>query len=353
MRIFTKPWYYILYVLVILVCLRSFVFDWVVKINDQVSILKWDSVQKFYSQLSKVDRFELKLYTTYRGIKLNDIKPWKYDFEKQTSIKKLISKLKDGPDQKYLHLTLLEGRSKYDIDSFLQEKGYINKGEYIDYVGNEKYISRYQQSFEFLENSQADSQLKSLEGFLYPETYFVDPQKDIVDQLVYSQLKTFKNKIYSKYLTGGKIDELNSRLRKDNFSKIQMDLYKVLKLASIIEKEESNNKNKDLIAGIFLNRLEKGMKLGADISLCYGLKESYDNCDVKTIVQNLDDKSNKHNTRERHWLPPSPIANPSLSSIQAVLNYRHTDYYYYLHDRQGRIHPSKNIQGHNFKKSKY
>ncbi len=68
-------------------------------------------------------------------------------------------------------------------------------------------------------------------------------------------------------------------------------------LASIIEKEERYGPNRPTIASVFFNRLETGMRIDADISLCYGLGKGYENCTPEVIVENLYDASNVYNTR--------------------------------------------------------
>ena len=123
-----------------------------------------------------------------------------------------------------------------------------------------------------------------------------------------------------------------------------MDIRNVLRLASIIEKEERNTQNKPTVAGIFFNRLEQGTTLGADITLCYGLKKPYDSCTPSVIAQHLDDTNNLYNTRALRGLTPTPIANPSVDTIAAVLNFTKTNYFFYLHDKNGVIRYAENIQ---------
>jgi cell division protein YceG involved in septum cleavage len=82
-----------------------------------------------------------------------------------------------------------------------------------------------------------NSELKTLEGFLYPDTYQVDKTKNIIDQLVYTQLENFNKKVRNK---------LNN----------PTNFYTSMILASVVEKEERNNDNKATVAGIFLKRLE-------------------------------------------------------------------------------------------------
>jgi UPF0755 protein len=74
--------------------------------------------------------------------------------------------------------------------------------------------------------------------------------------------------------------------------------YDLLIIASIVEKEERVDANRRTIAGVFFNRIDLGMRLGADISLCYGLEKGYETCTPEVIVQNLYDRSNLYNTRE-------------------------------------------------------
>jgi UPF0755 protein len=71
-----------------------------------------------------------------------------------------------------------------------------------------------------------------------------------------------------------------------------------MKLASVIENEEKSNANKPTIAGIFFNRLQEGMRLDADVTLCYGKAVTYDVCTPAFIVQNLYEESNPYNTRQ-------------------------------------------------------
>lgn len=78
---------------------------------------------------------------------------------------------------------------------------------------------------------------------------------------------------------------------------LELNRYNILILATIIEKEERSNKNRPLIAGIFLNRLASKMRIDADISLCYGLHQGYENCPPSVIIQHLEDSSNPYNTR--------------------------------------------------------
>ena len=123
-----------------------------------------------------------------------------------------------------------------------------------------------------------------------------------------------------------------------------MGRYNIVTLASIIEKEERNPINKPRVVGIFLNRIQQGMRIDADITLCYGLHQGYEKCKPDLIVRSLKDTTNLYNTRVHSGLTPGPISSPSLETILAVLNVEKTSNLYYLHDMQGNIRYATDLQ---------
>ena len=80
------------------------------------------------------------------------------------------------------------------------------------------------------------------------------------------------------------------------------------------------------------------MLLWADITLCYGLAQPYSSCTPTIIAKKINDKNNKYNTRVLGWLTPTPIWNPSISTIEAVLFPNTTSYLFYLHGSDGQIY---------------
>jgi len=137
--------------------------------------------------------------------------------------------------------------------------------------------------------------LTSLEGYLYPDTYFLDITKPIIPQLLTLQLQAFKDKVRTPY--GSQISSFSSTLRTSGYE-FDLTAYSVIKLASVIENEEKADSNKPLIAGIFLNRIQQGMRLDADVTLCYGKSVTYDQCTPKFIVEYLYEDTNPYNTRQ-------------------------------------------------------
>jgi UPF0755 protein len=98
-------------------------------------------------------------------------------------------------------------------------------------------------------------------------------------------------------------------------------------LASIVEKEAGNNKEKPIIAGVFLNRLNLNMRLQADPTIIYGLLPNFNGNITKL---NLQDSSNRYNTYKIKGLPPTPIAMISKSSLEAVILGIPNNYVYFV-----------------------
>lgn len=258
-----------------------------------------------------------------------------YIFSGSYTPKTFVEAILEGPRVAYHTIKILEGRSIYDIDTSLTSKGLIDSGTYIAFVSDTSLITKYQLRYPFLQNLK----LKSLEGFLYPDTYKVDTEKNVIDQLVYLQLETFKKRVWEK---ASSITPPQG-----------MDWYSSIILASIVEKEERSNKNRPTVAGILLKRLQLGTLVWADISLCYFFEMPYSDCTPNFIARNVTDKTNPYNTRAVKWLPPTPVSNPTVDSILAVLQSVQTEYFFYLHDNQWVIHYARTLEEHNQNKRNY
>ncbi len=183
------------------------------------------------------------------------------------------------------------------------------------------------ESQEFINSFELHGEINSLEGFLFPDKYFL--AKDIETRDAVSVLvNTFKEKTPSNYN------------------------YEDIILASLIEREGINPEDRRTIASILQKRLEEQWLLQVDATLLYYQK------DWKHIITVQDiEESHPYNTYRNHGLPPTPICNPSLDSILSVFESEETPYYYYIHytDENGKITPgySTTLAEHNTKVQKY
>jgi UPF0755 protein len=135
-------------------------------------------------------------------------------------------------------------------------------------------------------------------------------------------------------------------------------------LASIVEREAKNDEERAAIAGVYINRLNIGMKLEADPTVIYGsdnielAKLSSDSKKGYKFWESISSSEykntqNSYNTYVFKGLPPGPICNPGLASIKATINYQKHNYYYFFHDSDGDIHFSKTSTEHESAIAKY
>ncbi len=151
----------------------------------------------------------------------------------------------------------------------------------------------------------------NLEGFLFPATYEVE-QDTKVEDLVDKQLDAFKANLAEVNLSYAESKNLN--------------VYDVLKIASMIEREIQVPEERELASAVIYNRLKEGTPLGIDATLRYYLQ----NYDEQLTESELADESNPYNTRVLNGLPPTPIGNPGLASIEAAANPANSDAFYFV-----------------------
>jgi UPF0755 protein len=160
---------------------------------------------------------------------------------------------------------------------------------------------------------------KSPEGFLFPDTYFVF-ETDPAATLVEKQLEDFRAR-------WAKVDLGYARSK-------NLTNYDVLIIASMIEKEVVVPRERPLVAAVIYNRLHDRMPLGIDATLRYGL----DIPPTQAITKRQLASSSPFNTRRFRGLPPTPIANPGLASIQAAAHPAKVDYLYFVRKPDCRSH---------------
>ena len=155
-----------------------------------------------------------------------------------------------------------------------------------------------------------DGRARLLEGFLFPATYEFLP-RTTTKQLVNKQLVAFNR-------AWGKLDLTYAQSK-------NLTPYDVLIIASMVEKETLAPDERPLVAAVIYNRLKAGMTLGIDATLRYGL----DIPATESIRQSQLASDNPYNTRKLPGLPPTPIANPGLASLQAAAHPAKVNYLFF------------------------
>lgn len=168
---------------------------------------------------------------------------------------------------------------------------------------------KWREKFSFLQSVPAG---KSLEGFLFPDTY-IFPQEATAELIVHELLQTFERKalpLFQQYQGG-----------------TALSFYESLILASIIEEEGKNAEERRIISDIFLKRLKINQPLQSDATVNYALGTSKMQPTFKDI-----ETDSLYNTYKHSGLPPTPIASPGLDSVRAALDPIPNDYYYFLNN---------------------
>lgn len=170
------------------------------------------------------------------------------------------------------------------------------------------------------------------EGYLFPDTYLFLPSSDAAS-LVALMRENFDTRIAA--VAG----EIGASGRSISDTVI---------LASLVEKEARSSENRRIVAGILLNRLKLGMPLQVDAVFGYIFgRETYSPSFADLTVDS------PYNTYTHVGLPPGPICNPGLDSLEAVANPAKTDYLYYLSGKDGLMHYATTFAGHQANRKKY
>ncbi|WP_455541883.1 endolytic transglycosylase MltG [Intestinibacter sp.] len=280
-------------------------------VNNVADILKENNLIKN----EFIFKMNFKIKNNY-----SHMKSGKYLLNQKLSNSDIIDKLVSGQMyQEGIKVTIPEGSTSNEIISLLVKNELGKKEDFEELVSNP---SNFYDDFEFL--NQKD--IKNLEGFLYPSTYYFDEDskpKDIIKEML---------NLFNKNYT----DELKKEQKER-----KMTLQEVINLASIVEKEAVIDEDRPIIASVFYNRLDEGMPLQSDATIQYVFETRKKSITYKDLK--IDSPYNSYVVK---GLPPTPIANPSIKSIKAVLEPAHTDYLYFVANIDGGNVYSKTYDEH-------
>ncbi len=272
--------------------------------------------------------FAFGIYTRYHKVQAQ-MKAGGYVFRKSQGVPEIVTVLTRGFGEEAT-VTIPEGYTVADIDVLLAEQGIIESGALVTCAQTCDFSA-----FTFLPSPTGLLPRGGrVEGYLYPDTYFI--LKDDFEPQAFLErlLTTFRKRVVESLATD--IDASGHTL------------HEIITMASLIEEETRNAEERPVVSGILWKRLDAGMSLGVDAAVRYALSK-------QSAPLTKDDLAvdSPYNLRKVRGLPPGPIANPSLSSIEAALRPEETTYWYYLHDSQGTIHYAVTNDEHNENRARY
>lgn len=255
--------------------------------------------------------FVLTCRLTGEGSKL---KPGVYGVSKSMSVQQLIHHLVSGETIE-AKLTIPEGYTIRQIADELQTRQFATSDSFVRLT--------LTQGFQFPNSAFLFGH--NLEGYLFPDTYLFQRGADI-NNIVETMLSNFQRKVVRPYKADiEKVGKERFGLGPDKFND---SLYKILIMASLVEREARLAKDRPVIAAVLWNRLKKHIRLEICATVSYIPGESREN---KAKVYVVDTKSvSPYNTYQIYGLPPTPICNPGIASIKAVMNPANVDYLYYV-----------------------
>ena len=240
------------------------------------------------------------------------VSPGEYELRSTFDYRALIQNMRAGSSSTVtVTVTIPEGFKLHQIFMRLEENGVCSYNDLMQDAGEAEF------NYDFLELSEGKGAYR-LEGFLFPDTY---------EFYVGMQGSSAINKL---------LDNFRRRITEEMYTRAEelgMNMYDILKVASLIEKEAGSDEERTRIASVIYNRLNARIVLGIDAAVLY----PYDEHDGAPTAQMLE-KDDPYNTRIHDGLPPTPICSPGLASIYAALYPESTSYYYYALDADAGVH---------------
>ena len=241
------------------------------------------------------------------------LKAGEYKFDRPANAMEVRDRLLRG-DVYARTVVVPEGYNLYEIAAVVEQAGLGDAADFLAVAEHDVSLLR-----------DIDPQAKSLEGYLFPDTYQftrIDTPHDIAAAMV----RRFRQAAQKIGLLG------------------QPDIHTIVTMASIVEKETAVPDERPLVAGVYYNRVEKNMLLGADPTVIYAalINGRYRG----TIYQSDLQYDSPYNTYKFPGLPPGPIANPGVASLEAAMHPKESDFLYFVSDNNGHHRFSRSAAEH-------
>lgn len=271
-----------------------------------------------------------KIYFRFNPIDETNLNSGTFTIPEGKNIRQIFSSFKtEGCNE--LPVTLIEGMRLEEYGKIL-EKVYKDNFQYEKFVSFAKNFTN-PNSLEFAFPLPEDG---DLEGYLFPDTYIFCEDIDEIG-ILERLLKNFEQKY---------INSLQKQLINSNLT-----LEEVVNIASMLEREAKTLEDKKMIADLMLRRIQDEMPLGIDATTQYeyGFSSTQNSWWRKgSELDQVIDTPHTYSTRQNIGLPPTPISNPGLDSMLAVLSPTPNTYYYYVSDENENIFYGETLQDHNY-----
>lgn len=262
----------------------------------------------------------------------------RYQFSQDMTLDAISQQLKDGglaADQADARLTIPEGYDINQIGDVLEKETSFKKADFLALMQDEAFFNKLLKRYPTLltDASKAEGVRYRLEGYLFPATYDFFEGMALEDYI--AQMVGKANEVMSAYF--------------EQIEESEWNVHEVLTLASLVEKEGVTDKDRQMIAQVFFNRLAINMPLQSDIAILYALGVH------KELVTYADlEVDSPYNLYKNTGFGPGAFDNPGENAIQAVLNPTKNNYYYFVADlATGKVYFAETLDQHNILVDKY
>lgn len=235
-----------------------------------------------------------------------------YIFSGDMSFRMIADRLLHGTDPA-LRLVFKEGQTLNDLATLLSDMGLVTKTQFEEAMRSQEILELIKTpttSRQFLQNDTG-----GIEGYLFPDTYYFGKTST-----AHSIIKKMYQRLVAKLGP-----DIHARIAERKTS-----LHEVLTMASIIEKETGSKAEREIISSVYHNRLVKGMRLQADPTVIYGMKNYVGKISKADLLS-----FHPYNTYKIYGLPPGPISSVGYEAIRAALWPAETNFFYFVSKNDG------------------
>lgn len=257
----------------------------------------------------------------------------KYELDKNMSVEEIIKVLNEGKVlDETVTITFVEGKNMRNIAAVIEEKTDNTAEDVFNLLQDEEYIDSLIEKYWFIDKDIKDEDIYySLEGYMYPDTYtFANKSEDV--KTIFSKMLDKMDTVLTKY---------KSEIEDSDYS-----VHELLSLASVVELEARNKEDRDEVAGVFYNRLDRKMALQSDVTTYYAAKIDMNERDLTNAELNSKNPYNTRSTSMAGKLPVGPICMASESAIKAVIEPKETNALFFVADKNGKVYFSRTNSEH-------
>lgn len=288
--------------------------DSIAQTLEDKKVIKNAKVFKYYTKFKNESAFQAGTYNLTQSMTIDEI----------------IKSLKTGKvyRQPEFTITIPEGFTLDQIAESVAEKTDYSKKDFMKLVTSKVFIKDMKKKYPDTVTKAVDNKniRYALEGYLYPSTYPFFEKKPSLE-VIAEQMVAQTNEVVTSYST-----QLKQK---------HMSVHKFLTFASLLEREATAKADRETIASVFFNRIDKKMPLQTDPTVLYALGKHKS----RVLYKDLEVKS-PYNTYKNTGLPPGPISNAGKASLEATIHPAETDYLYFVADKKGNNHFSKTYNEH-------